>query len=87
MGKEQHEYTHSSPFPSRGKNIKSPFCGFKRPSRRSRGVKFSSDFFSEGKPGDNEWPLPGKPWRNLPKDVKDKDAGKATLTAPLGPIA
>lgn len=28
-----------------------PFCGFKRPSRRSRGVKFSSDFFSEGKPG------------------------------------
>ena len=37
--------------------------------------------------GDNEWPLPGKPWRNLPKDVKDKDAGKATLTAPLGPIA
>ena len=37
--------------------------------------------------GDNEWPLPGKPWRNLPKDVKDKDAGKATLMAPLGPIA
>ena len=37
--------------------------------------------------GDNEWPLPGKPWRNLPKYVKDKDVGKATLTAPLGPIA
>ena len=37
--------------------------------------------------GDNEWALPGKPWRDLSQYVKDKDTGKATLTAPLGPIA
>lgn len=37
--------------------------------------------------GDNEWALPGKPWRNLPAEVKAKDQAKATLFAPLGPIA
>jgi len=37
--------------------------------------------------GDNEWALPGKPWRNLSAEVKAKDAAKATLCAPLGPIA
>ena len=37
--------------------------------------------------GDNEWALPGKPWRNLPDAVKAKDQSKATLCAPLGPIA
>ncbi len=37
--------------------------------------------------GDNEWALPGKPWRNLPNEVKAKDQSKATLCAPLGPIA
>lgn len=37
--------------------------------------------------GDNEWALPGKPWRNLPAEVKAKDQAKATLSAPLGPIA
>ncbi len=37
--------------------------------------------------GDNEWPLPGKPWRGLSDAVKAKDAAKATLCAPLGPLA
>ena len=37
--------------------------------------------------GDNEWPLPGKPWRGLSDAVKAKDGSKATLCAPLGPIS
>ena len=32
--------------------------------------------------GDNEWALPGKPWRDLPKDLPTCD--KATQGAPLG---
>ena len=32
--------------------------------------------------GDNEWALPGKPWRDLPKDLPACD--KATQGAPLG---
>lgn len=32
--------------------------------------------------GDNEWALPGKPWRELPKDVPACDKG--TLCAPFG---
>jgi len=32
--------------------------------------------------GDNEWALPGKPWRDLPKGTPTSD--KATQDAPLG---
>ena len=32
--------------------------------------------------GDNEWPLPGNPWRGFGKDVKT--CNKATFGAPLG---